>query len=204
MIKNKWIWLACIVFVLAVGGIFIIRSVSDVPPEVIEIPSSGDLAYSTPEQLLERSDLVVVGTYLGDEECRVSPWMAYPITSGTVTVDSELKGTCGETVTITFYGGEIPYREFLAMEEELGHEPAFKSTDRKAKNKVIRMMKDAFSVNAVPGQRYIIYLNYSDKDDMYFVGSNAYSMRPLNEKGQALNPDTQNYETLHILEEAKK
>ena len=201
--KRRLVLCIGLVLVLAAGGFFAYPHLFKKPVEVIEMDVHADYANIYPEDLYERSDLVITGIYEGDEDTYADIWTGFPHTKGTVTVTQVLKGSCGDTVVIGYRGGEIPMLESLMVQESLSEEEVLKQ-NQEVKNQVLRLTNAADDrVKAVAGQEYIFFLLYDSSLDLYNTGSQAYSMRPLNDKDQALNPNAQNYETLHIMEEAK-
>ena len=201
--KGKLILCIGLVLVLAAGGILAYPHIFPEPVEVIEVDVHADYAHIFPEDLYENADLVITGIYEGDEDMYAHPGTGFPRTKGTVKVTQILKGSCGDTVVVAYKGGEIPMVESLMVGESMSEEEVLKQYPE-AKNQVLRMTNAADDrVKAVVGQEYILFLYYNSELEVYNAGAQAYSMRPLNDKGQALNPDTKNYETLRILEEAK-
>lgn len=201
--KGKLILCIGLVLILAAGGILAYPHIFPEPVEVIEVDVHADYAIIFPEDLYENADLVITGIYQGDQESHANIHTGFPHTKGTVTVTQVLKGSCGDTIVVDYRGGEIPMVESLMVGESMSEEEVLKQYPE-AKNQIMRMTNAADDrVKAVKGQEYILFLYYNSELEVYHAGAQAYSMRPLNDKGQALNPDTKNYETLHILEEAK-
>ena len=59
--------------------------------------------------------------------------------------------------------------------------------------------KSSTSVNAKEGHKYLIFLNYDKDSDRYFVCSDSYGMRELNDEGKAWNPDLATFENITII-----
>lgn len=59
--------------------------------------------------------------------------------------------------------------------------------------------KSSTSVNAKEGHKYLIFLNYDKDSDRYFVCSDGYGMRELNDEGKAWNPDLATFENITII-----
>lgn len=152
--RMKWILAVCVVLALVVGGVIAYPHIFSEPAEIIDVKISPDYVYVTPDDLLEHSDLVVVGTYNGDEGCYANPATGFPRTYGSVTVDEIIKGSCESAITITFSGGEIPMKEHLEVLESItkdaGKDESMPgSTDKEVQNQVLRVAKSEESVNAL-------------------------------------------------------
>ena len=206
--KRKGKLLICIgvVLVLAAGGVIAYPHLFPKEKEIVEVGVVVCYASAYPEDLYEDGDLVIKGIYNGDESYYVHPDLGLPQTIGTVTVTELLKGACGDTVKISFRGGEIPMLESLKIQHDHLSEEELLAANPGAENQMMKWkgIDPPDTVDAREGQAYIFFLFQNEAQDCYGVGAQAYGMRPLNDKGQALNPDTGEYETLLFLTETEE
>lgn len=202
--KGKLLICVALILLMTAGGVSAYPHLFPEPLEVIEVDVHADIVYSKPDELYEHCALVVVGVYEGDDASYAHPGTGFPRTRGTVKVTQVLKGSCEDMVSVTYRGGEIPMVESLMVQESLSKEEILKQYPD-VRNQIMRTTNtEPDRVKAEAGQKYLFFLSESlVSTGLYNVNAEAYGMRPLNDKGQALNPDTQNYETLDILEEVQ-
>ncbi len=156
-----------------------------------------------PKDVYKISDVVIEGTYQGDTKVFADNELGNPITEGKVHVDKIIKGECDkEEINIQFYGGVIPFQEYLSVkgEEETKKLGLTGLTKQQKLNSTVELSKTKEMVTAKEGEKYLIFLVADTETDTYFVGCDAYGMRSKNAEGKFFNPDTQQYETIDFAE----
>lgn len=205
--------LACIVLAATVGGIWVASAPTGsvkAPPEVRVVGmGKRDLSYSDPESFLEHCVLAVRGTFLGDTDGTPILMDGVPAKYGLLDVETIYKGSCDETLTFLYPGGEVLLSDVIKACEEDGRSlremninsvlsDSIKSTDPEA-NVLLRCADTEDRLKLEEGQEYLVFLGkFRDYD--YSVLSDRWGMRPINEQGLVYNPETQNYDTVDFLE----
>ena len=158
------------------------------------------------EDLEKAADLVVLGTYLRDMKIYVRETNGAPITSGEVSVSKVLKGDEDlKEISINFYGGTVPIDEFMKTQNEtvLKNMGLDKLSEKEKKLRTYSVVNE-YGVIAEPNENYLIFLSYDKEQNLYFVLSDSYGMRAVNEKSEAYNPDTKEFESFEEIGESEK
>ena len=165
-----------------------------------------EYGYVRMEDLEKEADLVVLGTYLRDTRFYLHETNSAPITSGEVSVSKVLKGDeILKEISINFYGGTVPIDEFIKIQNEtvLKNMGLDKLSEKEKKLGTYSVVNE-YGVIAEPNENYIIFLSYDKEQNLYFVLSDSYGMRAVNEKLEAYNPDTKEFESFEKINESEK
>ena len=168
-----------------------------------DIPYSSDYIWTSVEDLYKNADLVIIGDYKETKDTYYAKDRGRLITSGTVEIETVIKGDLTEmsfeTEEIEYYGGKMSVSEFI---KQNGKEVTKQYVNDNFEEQEVRERyigeKSSTSVNAKEGHKYLIFLNYDKDSDRYFVCSDGYGMRELNDEGKAWNPDLATFENITI------
>lgn len=192
--------LPALVVVSAVAGVLIWRAGQE--PQVVEVGfPSGLRATTDPAKMMSLCDLTVVGTYLGeDPDGKPYPGEAHcPVACGMLAVDQVLKGSCEETISFYYYGGELYIKEAIEYAEREGADRKKKQIfewldkDDPEANVILRGVGEQYVTPQV-GKRYLLFLSYEPNVfEGYFVQGDMYGFRLVNEDGLLQVPGTDDY-----------
>lgn len=163
------------------------------------IGMTSDYIFAKVGDLYENAAGVVVAEYVG-EKSLTADYSAI-VTHGEFKIEKVFKGDFKEnnSIVINFYGGMMSLAEY---EKNLTEEQRVKMgfdnmTDEEKTSKFITMSMGDSTVDAKEGQRYLIF--FSHDGDTNFVLSDSFGMRPLNDKDQAFDPETKQFETVDFI-----
>ena len=179
-------------------------TIIEAPKVSYDIPYSSDYIWTSVEDLYKNADLVIIGDYKETKDTYYAKDRGRLITSGTVEIETVIKGDLTEmsfeTEEIEYYGGKMSVSEFI---KQNGKEVTKQYVNDNFEEQEVRERyigeKSSTSVNAKEGHKYLIFLNYDKDSDRYFVCSDSYGMRELNDEGKAWNPDLAAFENITII-----
>lgn len=220
--KKKTILITSLTILLVgVGSFFGIRQyMRSLPPRgepVIQFLSGGGdpcLVSSETNYFIATSKLIVKGKFAGEADGPQFVESILPFVTEGFHVTEVYKGDCepGDDIKFVRVGGEVSLYKMLREAEKLGIENAayeqiggcdypkgLKSWDLK-RDVIFKLDATAKTKYALPsdGGEYILFLSFSPEWNTYFLGARSqnYHIRKINERGQLLNPFTENYETI--------
>ncbi|MGE5456550.1 MAG: hypothetical protein ACM3O4_05570 [Ignavibacteriales bacterium] len=166
---------------------------------IYKITKSADYVATSIEDLYKSADLVFIGTKNKDNKTFVGI-NGLIITESNCNVKEIIKGTYyNNNININYYGGTIRLDEYInSLSEEQIRKKGFNEFDietRKTKLVGYPLSKTSvlFENNII---EYMIFVNYDQERNMYFVMSDAYGVRKINEVGKVYNLDKEMFETI--------
>lgn len=168
---------------------------------IYEITKSADYVATSIEDLYKNADLVFIGSRNRDNKTFVGI-NGLIITESNCNVKKIIKGNYNDlTININYYGGTIKLDEYMNSfsEEQILKKGLneFDTETRKTKFVGYSLSKTSvlFENNIF---EYLIFVNYDQERNMYFVMSDAYGVRKINEVGKAYNLDKEMFETINF------
>ncbi len=218
--KKKTVLFAVLaVLVIGIGGFFGIRQyVRSLPPR--GEPKIYTVAGAEPSFLSSETDffiasatLVVKGKLTGATDGPRFIESGMPFVPEGLHVTEVYKGDCqpGDDIEFAHVGSEVSLYEMLRDAEEIGIKNAaynqlgsnypkgFKSWELK-QDVIYRLSAATEKKYALPtdNEEYVFFLHFFQPFQCYAIGVSEpkHYIRKVNERGQVLNPFTENYETI--------
>ncbi len=173
---------------------------------VFEISVESDYVSTSADDLYESADVVIVGKYVKDNKT-VANDGARITTESVFNIRNVVKNN-GEIaknenkISISYYGGEVNLEEYVNVlspeqvkKQGLDGLTAQEKKDGKVK---YRTSRDELLTNKDKDttKNYLIFLSYDSSTDTYFVLSEGYGMRQIDENDNVYNIDTGEYESV--------
>lgn len=165
-----------------------------------EISYSCDYIWTSVEDLYENADLVIIGTYKETKNTYYAKDYGRLISTGVVEAETVVKGNLIDmNFEIEYYGGIMSVSDFINQngKEVTKQFVSDNLEEQEVKERYIGE-KSGTSVNAREGHKYLMFLNYDKDTDHYFVGSDGYGMREVNNEGKVWNIDSSKYEQINF------
>lgn len=219
MKKKRTLIVLLAVLIIGIGSFFGLRQYArSLPPKSEpEIHESGgidenllSIVSDETNYFIATSKLVVRGTFTGETDGPKFLDACIPFSCEGFHVTEVYKGDCkpGDDIAFARIGGEVSLYQMLKDAEKLGIEDAaysrnagfqkgLKSYDLE-KNSIYKLASEAKKKYELPkSEEYVLFLYRDTMWDCYSVGiTQAYRIRKVNERGQILNPFTENYEMI--------
>lgn len=147
---------------------------------------------TSPKELYEHSDLVIVGKYVKNNKCWVND-VHQIFTNDEFEVLEVLKGKYNSSkINLTYHGGIVPLNEYVSkLDETLKIKMGFSElTEDEIKN----MTFEESRLKVYKDTEYVIFLSYAQEENCYFVLCDGYGMRELKD-GNIYNLDTKTFDT---------
>lgn len=217
--KKKTVLIVLLaVFAVGIGSFFGIRQhIRSLPPKgepVVHTVSGGHGSLISDETnfFIATSKLIVKGTFTGETDGPQFIESGMPFVSEGFHVTEVYKGDCqpGDDIEFAHIGGEVSLYKMLRNAEKLGIKNAaynqiggypkgLKSWELE-RDEIYKLNEDVEAQYALPSDKeeYVLFLSPYLNWNTYFLGVGAqnYCIRKINERGQILNPFTDNYETI--------
>lgn len=217
--KKKTILITSLTILLVgIGGFFGLRQyMRTLPPRgepIIHVVAGGEASFLSTETdvWIAGADLIVQGTFTGKTNGPQFIESGLPFVPEGVHVTKVYKGDCkpGDNIEFAHPGGEVSLYQMLKDAEKLGIKNAaynqiggypkgLKSWELK-QDEIYKMNPSAEARYALPSDKeeYVLILRLYTPFNCYCIGVSGpkYYIRKVNERGQLLNPFTENYETI--------
>ena len=179
----------------------VLNKASTVKEAVLTIGYLVEYVYTSPNDLYNNSDLVVVATYGGDVRSYADPYFGHPQTISKATVSEVLKGELetNTTINVLYRGGRITLEEYIKAippEQRKYYESTY--TEKEMKSHYVE--DDAMNAPSLSfengGQKYLMFLKYIEEDAVYVVQSDGFGALKIADNGQVYSPSDNRYVTL--------
>lgn len=193
--KRIWafIFVACCLIGLYLSSKATFKSNKITLSPTYKVGYHADYSDTLVPDLYSNADLVVFGTYQGDLACAAVGGSRIE-TTGQFNVMQVMKGNCAlGNIEIVFNGGTVSLSEYLQfMSESQIEKYGFDSPEFQSQVESISMEGDSLA-NMEVGKTYVIFINYNEANEKYYVMSDAYGARETNNDGGLYNPDTHSF-----------
>ncbi len=168
---------------------------------VSELHTSFDYRATTPNDLYDIVDTVLVGKYVKSNRNMVAGSLIF--TESTLKVTKVIKGSITDAqmkngINIRYVGGEMMLGDYLnGLDEERRNDPkkgTFTQEERKTK-KVVQTIKYPANADKDRNCDYLIFLT-QNPNDINVVACDGYGMRKIDKDGNVFNLDTGAYEAV--------
>ncbi len=167
-----------------------------------EISTIPEYVAVSPDQLYTLSDVVLTGWFVKENKTLAISGSVF--TQATIKVDQVIKGTLTDQQmkkgmdNVIYAGGEVLLDDYLnSLDPERLNNPKAgplpTKEERKSKKIVEKVAKQA-NKDKNTKEKLLIFLNYDEKRNLYFVGSDAYSMLKIDKGGNVFSPDTKTFD----------
>jgi|GEM_PF-3424470 len=164
-----------------------------------ELTREADYVAVSVEDLYELVDLVFIGIKKHDVRTYAKNY-GMIITETNYSIKKIVKGNYdNDNINIHYYGGYVTLEEYknsLTTEQAEKHELNTYSKEERL-SKYIGYAKSEKMIDSDVNQEYLIFVSYDKVNNIYFVASDAYGMRLINNDLSVYNLDTKTYEKIN-------
>ncbi len=166
-----------------------------------EITTNADYVATSIDDLYKTVDLVFIGTKNKDNKTFVG-MNSLIITEANYNVKTVLKGDYNDsTINLNYYGGSVTLEEYMnnLSKEQIQKKGLDKYTLKERQTKLIGYKNTDKSISKqVDSNEYLIFVNCDKEKNIYFVSSDAYGMRQIDQNKNVYNLDTKTFEKFNF------